>query len=96
MEHSFAALGWLNRCAHSVGSDRFDESVRRTRFCLEKAAHHAATPAEAAVIDGLAASLGKVIEADAEARRLLADSVSGIADACGAEASALLTAIEGG
>lgn len=95
MEHSFAALGWLNRCAGAVGSDRFEETAHRTRFCLAKAAGHAATPAETAVVAGLAASLEAVIEADADARRLLAESVAGIADACAAETTHLLTTIEG-
>lgn len=95
MELSFATLGWLHRSAHAVGGDRFDETVQRARFYLRKAAAHAGTPADNAVIDGLAASLAGLVEADAGARRLLADSVSGIAEACAAEAGQLLNTIEG-
>ena len=92
---SFASLGWLLRSAHAVGSERFDEAVRRSRFYLEKAAGHAATPAEAAVIDGLAASLDGLVRADADARQLLTESVAGIADACAMELTQFLETIEG-
>lgn len=95
MDLSFAALGWLHRCAQAVGGDRFDETVRRSRFYLEKAAGHAATPAETAVISGLAAALDALIRADADARHLLGDSVSEIAEACAAEIAQLFETTEG-
>ena len=95
LELSYNTLGWLLRCARAVGSDRFDETVHRVRFYLQKVAAHAGTPADTAVIDGMAASLAALIDADADARRLLADSVSGIADACADEVSRLLDTIDG-
>lgn len=95
MELNFAALGWLQRSAQAVGSDRFPETLQRSRFYLEKAACHAATPAEAAVITGLAASVDALLQADVDARQLLDDSVSGIADACAAELDQLLETTEG-
>jgi hypothetical protein len=76
MELSFAALGWLNRAAQAVGSIRFTESIQRSRFNLERAKRHARTPAELAVIAGLASSLQRLIRADADARELLAASLS--------------------
>jgi hypothetical protein len=95
MDLSFAALGWLNRSAQAVGSDRFTETIHRSRFNIEKAAGHAATPAELAIITGLTASLDALIQADADARQLLSDSVTGIADACAAEMAQLLESTEG-
>ena len=95
MDLSFAALGWLYRSANAVGSDRFAETVHRSRFYLDKAAGHAATPAEAAVVTGLNASLDALIQADADARQLLADSVAAIADTCAAEIDQLLETTEG-
>ena len=76
MEVSFAALGWLNRAAQAVGSIRFTEAVTRSRFYLDRARKIAATPAELAVITGLAASQRGLIEADAQARELLEESLS--------------------
>ena len=76
MDLSFAALGWLNRAAQAVGSPRFTEAVTRSRFYLERARGHAFTPAECALITGLASSLQGLIEADVEARRLLEESLS--------------------
>ena len=94
MDLSFAALGWINRAAGAAGADRFAESVRRARFYLGQASRHAWTPADRAVITGLAASLEAVILADAEARAVLGESVSGIADACAAEVDQLLETAE--
>lgn len=74
MDHSFAALGWLNRGTQAVGSIRFPECVRRVQFYLRKAAARAETPAERAVVQGLSASLDALIHADAQARELLDDS----------------------
>lgn len=95
MELSFAALGWLQRSAQAVGSDRFPEALQRSRFYLEKAAGCAVTPAEAAVINSLTAAVGDLFQADADARRLLDDSVTGIADACAADIDQLLETTEG-
>ena len=95
MELSFAALGWLNRSAQAVGSEKFVETVQRSRFNIGKAASYAATPAELAIITGLTTSLDTLIQADADARHVLGDSVSGIADACAAEVAQLLETTEG-
>ena len=95
MDLSFAALGWLNRCAQAAGSDRFDETARRSRFYINTAAGHAHTPAELAIVTGLTTTLDALVVADAEARALLADSVSTIADACATEVTHLLESIEG-
>ena len=78
MELSFAALGWLHRAAQAVGSIRFTESIQRSRFNLERAKDHARTPAELAVIAGLASSLQGLIRADADTRELLAASLSAL------------------
>lgn len=78
MELSFAALGWLARAADAAGTAKFTESVQRARFNLTKAAGYAKTPAEVAVIAGLASSLEGLIEADADAREVLAASLSGL------------------
>lgn len=91
----FAALGWLCRSAQAVGSDRFAETARRSGFYLDKAASHAHTPAELAVITSLTASQDALILADADARRLLANSVVGITDSCATEVAQLLDTIEG-
>lgn len=74
MDLSFAALGWVNRAAQAVGSDRFAESVNRSRFYIARAEEHAATPAERAVIEGLYFSVDLIIEANAKARTMLAES----------------------
>lgn len=95
MELSFAALGWLQRSAQAVGSDRFPETLQRSRFYLDKAASHAATPAEAAVITSMATAVDALLQADADARELLDDSVTGIADVCAAEIDQLLETTEG-
>ena len=95
MELSFAALGWLNRSAQAVGSEKFVETVQRSRFNIGKAAGYAATPAELAIITGLTTSLDTLIQADADARHVLGDSVSGIPDACAAEIAQLLETAEG-
>lgn len=75
MDVTFAALGWLNRTAQAVGSERFAEAVTRSRFYLNRARKIAGTPAELAVITGLASSLPGLIEADAQARGLLEESL---------------------
>lgn len=84
MDHSFAALGWLHRAAQAVGSPRFAESLGRARFYTVRAAIEASTPAEVSVVNGLIAAEEGLVEADADARRLLAESVSGMdaAEAC--------------
>jgi hypothetical protein len=91
MEHSFAALGWLNRAAQSVGSDRFFEVLERAQFCLNRANMYTATPAEQAIVEGLDATMAGLIEADRQARRLLHDSVS---DMNAAEAAEFIERIE--
>ena len=75
MDVTFAALGWLNRTAQAVGSERFAEAMTRSRFYLDRARNIAATPAELAVITGLVASQQGLTEADAQARELLEQSL---------------------
>ena len=94
MDLSFAALGWLYRQAQAVGSDRFEETGHRAKFYLEKASACAHTPAELAVLAGMHVSLDALVQADLEARELLSESVSGIADACASETDQLLRASE--
>lgn len=81
---SFATLGWLNRSAQAIGSDRFFEALERANFYLDRTLGHVRTPAERAVYNGLSEALGGLIEADRAARTVLKDSVSDInaADAC--------------
>lgn len=78
MDLSFAALGWLYRAAGAVGSARFVETLNRAEFYLDRAQQHCDTPADAAVIEGLFASIDALITANAQARTLLAHSVSGM------------------
>lgn len=78
MEHSFAALGWINRAAQAVGADRFFESLERAQFCLERTSAHAQTPAEKAIVYGLAEMMARQIAADREAREMLKDSCAGM------------------
>lgn len=68
MDLSFAALNWLYRSVHAVGSDRFAEAVHHSRFYLQKAAVHATTPTELAIINVLNASLDALTQANADAR----------------------------
>lgn len=74
MEHSFAALGWLQRAAQAVGSPRFSECLDRAAFYLDRAAARAHTPGEQAVLAGLWTALSGLADADAEGRRLLGAS----------------------
>jgi hypothetical protein len=90
MEFSFAALGWINRAARAVGSDRFVETVHRARFNIDGAAAYAVTPAEMAVLEGLSATLDAVVQADAEARALLGEAVSELAEAFAADVDQFL------
>ena len=76
IDHSFAALGWLNRASVAVGSTRFDECVQRVEFNLRKAAAVVKTPGDRVVVDGLAASLAEMVRADAEARQLFDGLIS--------------------
>jgi hypothetical protein len=84
MDHAYSTLGWLHRAAAAVGSERFEETISRTAFCFTRAAHHAHTPGEAALVTGLQVAIDELVTADAQARTLLADSVSGMdaAEAC--------------
>lgn len=77
-ELSFAVLGWLNRANRAVGSERFDEAVERTSFYLGRLLQSCRTPADVAIYSGLYEALIGLTEADAQARRLLAESVSGM------------------
>lgn len=72
IDHSFAALGWLQRAGQAVGSARFPEAMDRAAFYLSKAGQHAHTPGEDAVMRGLYDSLDYLVAANAEARTLLA------------------------
>ena len=90
MSLSFAGLGWINRAARAVGSDRFDETVRRARFYIDEARAHALTPAEVAVIDGLSATADAVVRADADARVVLGESVSEMAETFAADVAQFL------
>lgn len=78
MELSFAALGWINRTAQAVGSDRFVESLNRSEFYLVRAEEHVFTPAEQTVIEGMRHSLELLVAVNARARTLLAESCSGM------------------
>jgi hypothetical protein len=92
MELSFAALGWLNRTAQAVGSDRFAELVNRTEFYLDRAEEHVFTPAEQAVIEGMRHGLGLLLTVNAQARTLLAESCS---DMLAADAAEFVELVEG-
>jgi hypothetical protein len=85
LSHSFAALGWIGRAGQAVGSDRFAEAVTRASFNIDQCAIYVHTPAEKAVLEGLLGMVDGVVRADAEARELLGDSVSGMADLCADE-----------
>ena len=78
MDLSFAALGWLYRAAGAAGAARFAEAVERARFYLDRANEHCHTPSDAAVMRGLYDSVDALIAANAQARTLLAQSVSGM------------------
>ena len=90
MEFSFATLGWINRAAQAVGSDRFVETVHRATFNIDATAAYAVTPAEMAVLEGLSATLEAVIQADSEARALLDEAVSELAEAFTADVDQFL------
>lgn len=92
MDLSFAALGWLYRAAGAAGSARFAETLNRACFYIDQANEHCSTPADAAVIKGLLASVDALITANAQARTLLWHSVSGM-DA--ADAAEFVELIEG-
>lgn len=91
LDHTFAVLGWVHRASKAVGSDRFAETVSRAEFYIDQAAAHTRTPGDEAIVAGLLAMLDGVIAANAQARVLLADSVSGM-DA--AEATEFVELIE--
>lgn len=91
MEHSFAALGWLQRAAQAVGSPRFPETLDRVAFYLDKTARHAHTPGERAVLAGLWAAVSNLADANAQARTLLGH---GCEDMVVAEAAELVERIE--
>ena len=78
MDHSFAALGWINRAAQAIGADRFFESLERSQFYLERTSAHAQTPAEKAIVYGLAEMMARLIAADRDAREMLKESCAGM------------------
>jgi hypothetical protein len=81
VDFTHAGLGWLIRAANAVGAPRFQELVDRAGFYLDKAFVVAQTPAERAVVDSLIQSGLALLEADGDARRVLAESVSGMSAA---------------
>ena len=85
VDFTHAGLGWLIRASSAVGSPRFSELVDRAGFYLDKAFVVAQTPAERVVVDGLIQSGLALLEADADARRVLTESVSGMSAADAAE-----------
>ena len=91
LDHSYAVLGWLHRASHAVGSDRFAETVDRTTFYLGRFMEHVGTPGEKAILSGLLVAIDELITANAQARVVLAESVSGM-DA--AEATEFVELIE--
>lgn len=78
LDFTYAVLGWVHRSAQAVGSDRFAECVARAIFYFGQAARHAHTPGEDSLISGLQVMLDELITANAQARVVLADSVSGM------------------
>jgi len=85
VDFTHAGLGWLLRAATAVGAPRFPELVDRAGFYLDKAFVIAQTPAERAVVDGLIRSGLALVESDGDARRVLAESVSGMSAADASE-----------
>lgn len=94
MDLSFAALGWLYRAAEASGSERFAETLDRCRFYLERTERHVTTPAERAVFDALSSAVDGLITANAQARVLLSDSVSGMDAAEASEFVELCEAVD--
>lgn len=84
MDLSFASLGWIFRCSAAIGTPRFGETLERAQFYLGRARAYADTPAELEIVWALFEGLGKVNSANLAAKRLLAESVSGMdaAEAC--------------
>lgn len=78
LDLTYAVLGWSHRAAQAVGSDRFAETISRASFYFAQAAGHAHTPGEEALLAGLEVTLNELITANARARVLLAESVSGM------------------
>lgn len=75
---SFATLGWINRSARAIGANRFFECLERAQFYLERTIATAQTPAERAIVYGLAEMMARIIDADREAREMLKESCSGM------------------
>ena len=93
MDLSFAALGWLFRCADAVGSPRFGETLERAQFYLFRAGDYADTPAERALVRAMWENgLGEINRANLAAKQLLAESVSGMNAAEAAEFVELIEA----
>ncbi len=93
LDLTYAVLGWSHRAAQAVGSERFAETISRASFYFARAAEYARTPGEDAIITGLEQMLHELVTANAQARVVLADSVSGM-DA--AEATEFVELIESG
>ena len=91
---SFDSLQWLLHAADTVGSQHFAEAVQNSRFHLTKALHHSRSPGRTAIVSSLAASLDALIQADADARRLLREWAAGLAETCSAEVEQLLAQAE--
>jgi len=78
LDHTFSVLGWIHRATRAVGSERFAETISRAEFYFAQASQHARTPGDAALLIGLNVAIDELIAANAQARVLLADSVSGM------------------
>lgn len=78
LDLTFAVMGWTHRASAAVGSDRFAETLGRAEFYLGRALTVATTPGERAIVTGLAVTINDLITANAQARVVLADSVSGM------------------
>jgi hypothetical protein len=81
LDLTYTVLGWSHRASQAVGSDRFSETMSRAEFYFVRAASHALTPGEEAIVTGLQLTLDSLIAADAAARVLLCESVSGMSAA---------------
>ena len=78
LDLTYATTAWAHRSAQAVGSDRFAETLSRADFYLGRAQETARTPGETAIVTGLAVMLNDLITANAQARVVLSDSVSGM------------------
>lgn len=93
MNHTFAVLGWCHRAVGAVGSPRFGEIISRAANEFQKAAQHAHTPGDSALLTGLNVMIDDLVVTDAQVRALLTESVSGMN---AAEATEFVEMVEGG